>query len=78
MDKAIKSSADTKSIVTYTVKVYYTPQFAATTSNIDAFIDQVIQETNLGYINSQENEMILSMKWFDSFGTGMNDLSNSR
>ena len=49
----IKSSADTRTIVTYTVKVYYTPQFAATTADIDGFIDQVIQETNQGYINSQ-------------------------
>ena len=44
--------SDTTTIVTYTVKVYYTPQFAATTADIEGFVDQVIQETNQGYINS--------------------------
>jgi len=38
--------------VTYTVKVYYTPQFAAVTADIEGFIEQVIEETNQGYINS--------------------------
>ena len=32
---------------------YYTPDFAAITPNIPDFIDQVISETNQGYINSQ-------------------------
>ncbi len=44
--------SDTTTIVTYTVKVYYTPQFAAATADIEGFVDQVIQETNQGYINS--------------------------
>eukprot|EP00088_Acartia_fossae_P016028 TRINITY_DN1892_c0_g2_i4.p1 TRINITY_DN1892_c0_g2~~TRINITY_DN1892_c0_g2_i4.p1 ORF type:complete len:527 (-),score=57.13 TRINITY_DN1892_c0_g2_i4:73-1653(-) len=44
---------DTTTIVTYTIKVYYTPQFAAKVSDIDGFIDQVIQLTNQGYINSR-------------------------
>ena len=48
-----RAKRDTTTIVTYTVKVYYTPQFAASTSDIDGFIDQVIQETNQGYINSR-------------------------
>jgi hypothetical protein len=44
---------DTTTIVTYTVKVYYTPEFAAVTADIEGFIEQVIQETNQGYINSK-------------------------
>ena len=44
---------DTTTIVTYTVKVYYTPQFEAHTSDIKGFVDQVVQETNQGYINSK-------------------------
>jgi len=44
--------SDTDTIVTYSVKVYYTPQFQATTADIEGFVDQVIQETNQGYINS--------------------------
>ena len=33
--------------------MYYTPQFAATTADIQGFVEQVIQETNQGYINSK-------------------------
>jgi len=44
---------DTTTIVTYSVKVYYTPQFRDATADIEGFIDQVIQVTNQGYINSQ-------------------------
>jgi len=40
-------------IVTYSVMIYYTAEFAATTPNIRDFVDQVIAETNQGYINSQ-------------------------
>ncbi len=43
---------DTTTIVTYSVKVYYTPSFAAVTADIEAFVEQAIQETNQGYINS--------------------------
>ena len=35
------NNRDTTTIVTYTVKVYYTPQFAASTSDIDGFIDRL-------------------------------------
>jgi len=48
-----RAKRDTTTVKTYTVKVYYTPQFAASTSDIDGFINQVIQETNQGYINSK-------------------------
>jgi len=44
-----------KGIVTYTVKVYYTPEFKAATPDIEGFVDQVITETNQGYMNSQVN-----------------------
>ena len=43
---------DNTTIVTFTVKVYYTPSFAAVTADIEGFVEQVIQETNQGYINS--------------------------
>ena len=33
--------------------VYYTPEFAAATDNIEEFIDKMIVETNQGYINSK-------------------------
>ena len=31
---------------------YYTPAFASVTTDIDGFIDQVLAETNQGYLNS--------------------------
>ena len=37
---------------TYSIMIYYTPEFAEVTPNIDDFIDQVIAETNQGYANS--------------------------
>ena len=48
-----QAEADNVTMVTYSVKFYYTPQFAAVTADIDGFIDQVIAETNQGYANSQ-------------------------
>ena len=39
-------------VVTYSVMFYYTPQFAAITQDIAGYIDQVLAETNQGYINS--------------------------
>ena len=44
---------DTTTIVIYSIKVYYTPQFAATTADILGFVEQLIQETNVGYYNSK-------------------------
>lgn len=43
---------DTTSMATYSVKFYYTADFAAVTPDIQGFIDQVIAETNQGYANS--------------------------
>ena len=39
-------------MVTYSVMVYYTPQFKAVTDDIDLFVDLRILETNQGYANS--------------------------
>ena len=39
--------------VTIDVMVYYTPDFAEHTPDVDDFIDKVIKETNRGYINSK-------------------------
>merc|ERR1719228_2431066 len=49
----MRAADDTTTIVTYTVKVYYTPQFKAATADIDGYVDQLIQDTNQGYINSK-------------------------
>ena len=54
------SARDTESIVTYTVKVYYTPKFAAFTDDVEGFIDEVITETNQGYINSKVWDVIVT------------------
>ena len=65
-----RAKRDTTTIATYTVKFYYTPQVAAVTSDIDGFIDQVIQETNQGYINSK---VALRVKAFGSEQATIND-----
>ena len=44
--------ADTTTIATFTVTVYVTKTFKKKTSNYELFIQQVIDETNQGYINS--------------------------
>jgi len=44
---------DNTTMVTYSVKFYYTPEFAAVVSDIEEFTDQIILETNEGYINSK-------------------------
>ena len=45
-------ASDDGSIVTITVMIYYTEQFAAITADIPGFVEDVIDETNQGYINS--------------------------
>merc|ERR550539_1335477 len=44
---------DTTTVVTYSIMFYYTQEFEDTTADIDGFIEQVLAETNQGYINSQ-------------------------
>ena len=43
---------DTTTIVTYSAMIYYTPDFASVTPDIEGWVDQVLAETNQGYINS--------------------------
>ena len=43
---------DNTTVVDYSVMVHYTPQFAAITADIPGYVDQVLAETNQGYINS--------------------------
>ena len=45
--------SDRSTVVTYSVMFYYTPEFQAVTADIDGYIDQVIDETNQGYVNSK-------------------------
>ena len=71
----LTNTRDITTIVTYTVKVYYTPQFAASTADVDAFIDQVIQETNLGYLNTR---VPLRVKALCSEQATVNDISDPR
>ena len=47
-----RGKVDTSTIVEFTITVYYTEEFKKTTADPLTFIDQVIAETNQGYINS--------------------------
>ena len=49
---AARGRVDNSTIVEYTITVYYTKEFKQTTADPLTFIDQVIAETNQGYINS--------------------------
>jgi len=48
-----RGAADNTTMATYSVKVYFTPEFALETSDIEGFVSQAIAETNQGYANSQ-------------------------
>merc|ERR1719186_157041 len=74
IDMRADATSDTTTIVTYTVKVYYTRQFQAATADIDGFLDQVIQETNQGYINSK---VPLRVKLFCSELATINEINSS-
>ena len=45
--------ADTTTMVTFSIKFYYTATFAARTPDIDGFVDQVVADINQGYVNSK-------------------------
>ena len=48
--------ADHETLVTYSVMLWFTPEFQATFSSdteMETFIDLMFMETNQGYINSQ-------------------------
>jgi len=49
------SSSRQGQMPTYSVKIYYTPEFAAITPDIYDYIQQVIAVTNQGYMNSKVN-----------------------
>jgi hypothetical protein len=54
MDELIEQGqADRARTTVYSVTVYYTKAFKRSTRNVAAFVDQVIAETNAGYINSK-------------------------
>ena len=44
---------DDGSIKTYSIMVYYTPEFAAVTEDIEGWVDLVLEEANQGYKNSK-------------------------
>ena len=44
--------SDNTTKATYSVMFYFTPTFARMTTDVDGFIDQVLAETNQGYMNS--------------------------
>ena len=48
-----KGKDDDTTIVEYSIKYYYTQEFAEATDDIELYFDQVIAETNQGYINSK-------------------------
>ena len=48
-----RGAADNTTMATYSVKVYFTPEFALETADIEGFVGQAIAETNQGYANSQ-------------------------
>jgi len=48
----IPRSVESRTGNTYSVKFYLTTQFKANTPDVDGFIDQVLAETNQGYLNS--------------------------
>ena len=53
INPAEEGAGDRCDMVEYSIKVYYTPQFAAVTADIEGYVEQVIQETNQGYYDSR-------------------------
>lgn len=51
--KPVIESDDNTTIVEFSVKIYYTAELEADTADLDNFIAQVIEETNIGYIQSK-------------------------
>ena len=48
-----EAEADNTTIVTFSLMFYYTPEFEAVTADIEGFVDQIIDITNEGFINSE-------------------------
>ena len=69
---ASKDEKDTKqdstSLVTYSVMLWYTPEFRNTfisEADLEAFVNLVIEETNQGYINSKIPVCVLLIQFFN-------------
>ncbi len=43
---------DDNTVVSFSIKFYYTPEFAAGTGDIDGYLDLLIAEANQGFVNS--------------------------
>ena len=52
-DSFDRAASDNETKVAYSVMFYYTADFEDLTEDIEGFIDQVVAETNQGYINSK-------------------------
>merc|ERR1711892_1314933 len=61
---------DATTIVEYSIKYYYTIEFAEATDDIELYFDQVVAETNQGYINSN---IPVRVKIFCIEATTLND-----
>merc|ERR1711892_1073133 len=70
-----KGKDDSTTIVEYSIKYYYTKQFAEATDDIELYFDQVVAETNQGYINSK---IPLRVTIFCIQATLLNDKSESK
>merc|ERR1711892_1162833 len=70
-----KGKDDDTTIVEYSIKYYYTQQFAEATDDIELYFDQVVAETNQGYINSK---IPLRVTIFCIEATLLNDESESK
>ena len=68
------ATQDTTTMVEFSVMIYYTPQFAAITPDIPGFVDQVLAETNQGYMNSK---VPMSIKLHCIEEATVNDVSSS-
>ena len=55
----LTTRADTTTMATVHIMFYYTPQFQRSTSNILAYVNQVIAQTNTGYANSKVHFHVL-------------------
>ena len=68
------AEADNATAASYSVMFYYTPEFAAITSDIQGYIDQVLAETNQGYANS---EVPLTVTHFCTEAATINDIQDT-
>ena len=76
----MEGTADTTTMIEYSVMMYYTPQMAKITPDIRGFVDQVLAETNQGYRNSRVAMTIklhcLEKATVDDTGSSSATLSN--